>query len=86
MCTSPQQHKDLVVHEPELLALDVNHRSHAGILDVGNAVVGAMRDLSPLTIDRCGGGCAFGRLAADVGGWSADAVHGGVGGPPTCRR
>lgn len=47
-----QQHKELVVHEPELLALDVNYRSHAGILDVGNSIVGAMRDLSPLTIDR----------------------------------
>jgi len=48
-----QQHKDLVLPEPELDALDVNYRSHAGILDVGNAIVAVMRDLSPLTIDRC---------------------------------
>jgi hypothetical protein len=54
-----QQHKDFAVHEPELLALDVNYRSHAGILDVANAIVGAMRDFSPLTIDRCACVCAL---------------------------
>lgn len=47
-----QQHKELTVQEPEILQLDVNYRSHAGILDVANAIVGAMRDFSPLTIDR----------------------------------
>lgn len=25
-----KQHKSLTLHEPELLALDVNYRSHAG--------------------------------------------------------
>jgi hypothetical protein len=48
-----QQHKDLTVSEPALMALDVNYRSHAGILDVGNAIVSVVRQLSPLTIDRC---------------------------------
>lgn len=48
-----QQHKEVTVSEPELLALDVNYRSHAGILDVGNAIVSVTRHLSPLTIDRC---------------------------------
>lgn len=47
-----QQHKGLTLRDPSLLALDVNFRSHAGILDVGNAVVSVMRELSPLTIDR----------------------------------
>lgn len=47
-----QQHKDLTVSEPALMALDVNYRSHAGILDVGNAIVSVVRQLSPLTIDR----------------------------------
>lgn len=54
-----QQYKDLkatdrslLLPDPEIRVLDINFRSHAGILDVGNAIVGPLRELSPHTIDR----------------------------------
>lgn len=48
------QDNSLLLPDPEIKVLDINFRSHAGILDVANAVVGVLRELSPHTIDRCG--------------------------------
>eukprot|EP00878_Enallax_costatus_P024526 GHUV01026178.1.p1 GENE.GHUV01026178.1~~GHUV01026178.1.p1 ORF type:complete len:603 (+),score=181.38 GHUV01026178.1:514-2322(+) len=54
-----QQHHQLIqkhriqVAEPQLHRLDVNYRSHAGILDVANAVVSVMQEYFPLSMDRC---------------------------------
>jgi hypothetical protein len=39
--------------EPQLHRLDVNYRSHAGILDVASALVSVIQDFFPNTVDRC---------------------------------
>jgi hypothetical protein len=38
--------------EPQLHRLDVNYRSHAGILDVASALVSVIQDFFPNTVDR----------------------------------
>lgn len=40
------------VHSPEIMHLEVNYRTHSGILDVASAIVDVLRALFPLTIDR----------------------------------
>jgi hypothetical protein len=39
--------------EPQLHRLDINYRSHAGILDVASALVSVIQDFFPNTVDRC---------------------------------